>query len=181
MAQRRRLPKFLSTAETNQLLAAAQTDQERIILLVGLYCGLRVSELVNLRVEDVDLGQRLVMVQEGKGAKDRNLPMPAKIVEPLRLWLAGRTSGWVFPSPRFPGRRLSIRFVQLLIKAIAKRAGLAKRVTPHVMRHSFATRLLWSGADLREVQELLGHSSVAITEIYTAVVPERLRGAVDRL
>jgi site-specific recombinase XerD len=121
------------------------------------------------------------MVQLGKGSKDRNLPLAQKLVDPLFAWLAGRTSGWVFPSPRRANQHLSARKAQLLVKEIAQRAGLAKRVTPHILRHSFATRLLWSGADLREVQELLGHSSVAVTMIYTAVVPERLRAAVDRL
>lgn len=178
---RRRLPKFLTPAEADRLAAAAQSPLERTLILCALYLGLRVSELVCLRAENVDVEGGIVNVIAGKGDKDRNLPLALKLKEPLGWWLCGRRDGWVFPSPRFRGRHLSARWVQLAIKAAAARAGLAKRVTPHVLRHSFATNLLHKGADLREVQELLGHSSVAITEIYTHVLPDRLRGAVDRL
>ncbi len=181
MARRRRLPRFLSPAEAEQLVAAVQSPLERTLILCALYLGLRVSELVCLRVADVDLEQGVVAVVGGKGDRDRNLPLAAKLKEPLGWWLCGRRAGWVFPSPRFKDRHLSARWVQLRIKEAAQRAGLAKRVTPHVLRHSFATNLLHKGADLREVQELLGHSSVAVTEIYTHVLPDRLRGAVDRL
>jgi integrase/recombinase XerD len=181
MARRRRLPRFLSPAEADVLVAAAQSPLERTLILVALYLGLRVSELVCLRAENVDLEQGIVAVLAGKGDRDRNLPLAARLKEPLAYWLCGRRSDFVFPSPRFKGRHLSARWVQLAIKAAAVRAGLAKRVTPHVLRHSFATNLLDKGADLRQIQELMGHASVSTTEIYTHVLPNRLRGAVDRL
>ena len=107
------------------------------------------------------------------------MPIPAKLLEPLAAWIGERRSGELFPSPR--GGRLTTRAVQLLVQRTAVAAGSARRVTPHMLRHTYATRLLNTGASLREVQELLGHSSVATTEIYTWVLTDRLRGAVERL
>lgn len=181
MPRPKRLPKFLSESETDRLFSAADSLLARTLLSVGFLAGLRVSEIVKLRCEDVDFGQGMLSVRLGKGGRDRAIPMSQKLSAALRLWLGGRISGYVFPSPRLPGRHLSQRFVQLLMRRLARIAGLQKPATPHSMRHSCATRLLHTGADLREVQEILGHSSVAITEIYCHVLPERLRGAVDRL
>jgi integrase/recombinase XerD len=185
MPRRRRLPTFFRAKEAEALLGAAKSQRDRLIVLVGLYLGLRVSEMTKLRVEDVDLVERLAFVRQGKGDKDRYVPIPAGLVAPLRAWMGARQEGWLFPS-RQGGGRLASRTVQLLIKRLAAAAGiagatLARKCTPHKLRHSYATRLLEAGATIREVQELLGHSSVATTEIYTHVNPGRLRGAVDRL
>jgi integrase/recombinase XerC len=157
-----------------------------------LFLGLRVSELVNLRAADVDLAQATILVNQGKGAKDRYVPISSHFLPDLQEWMrsqeqgassqepgARRRDGFVFSSPR--GGRLSARTVQLRLEAIGKKAQIPRRLKPHTLRHTFATRLLERGANIREVQELMGHSSVATTEVYTHVVPERLRGAVDRL
>ncbi len=180
----RRLPLFLKDSEPEQLIRAARRQRDRILLLTGLYCGLRVSELCRLDVADLDFGRRLLFVRQGKCKKDRLVPLPRKLVGPLRGWVGGRTSGPVFPSPR--GGRLSIRAVQLLVKRLADEAGLpqarqARYATPHKLRHAYATRLLESGATVYEVRDLLGHSSIAVTEVYLHSDPTRLAKAVDKL
>ncbi len=177
----RRLPVFLRPAQADQVIAVAKTDRDRLILQLGLYCGLRVSEICKLRIEHLDLDQGTLLVELGKGKKDRYVPIPARILGDIERWVEDRRSGYLFPSPRKAGQPLTTRAVQYLVEAVGKRADLPKRISPHKLRHSYATRLLSTGASLREVQELLGHSSVATTERYTHVLPERLRPAVDRL
>jgi integrase/recombinase XerC len=193
MSRSRRLPNFLRGPEAELLLVTAQaqldaavTPSKRraaaldlIIIQTGLQSGLRVSELCDLRIEDLDMGQATLLVVQGKGGKDRMLPVGTKLLEVLRAWIAGRRDGLVFPSPR--GGRLSERTIQLRLGALGKLAILPRALKPHTLRHTFATRLLERGANIREAQELLGHESVATTEIYAHVAPDRLRGAVERL
>ncbi len=193
MAKRRRLPNFLRAHEQQQLIALAQARMDAaksaaklraarldwLMLQTGLLLGLRVSELCKLRAEHVDLAQATALVYQGKGDRDRYVPIPARLLEPLRAWLDGRTDGPVFRSPR--GGQLSTRTVQLRFQVLGIRAGLPRKLKPHTLRHTFATRLLQAGATIREVQELLGHASVATTEIYTHVSTERLRAVVDKL
>jgi len=185
MTRRRRLPTFFRPAEAETLLAALRSEQHRLIILTGLFLGLRVSEITHLDVADVDCDRGTVLVRHGKGDRDRQVPMPHRLWEGLRAWIGERKAGYLFPSPR-GGGRLSSRSVQRLIKRAAGRAGIAgvdvpRKITPHKLRHTYATRLLDTGANIREVQELLGHASVATTEIYCHVSGDRLRGAVDRL
>ena len=176
---RRRLPKFLSETEAGRFSAAARSERDRVIIALGFYAGLRVSEICKLKIEDLDLDEGTLLVQHGKGDKDRYLPVPAKLSEVLGPWLGARRRGYVIPSPR--GGHYDSRTLQRMIARTARDAGIQKRVTPHVLRHTYATRLLNTGANLREVQELLGHSSVRVTEVYTHTTPGRLRGAVERL
>jgi site-specific recombinase XerD len=185
MARRKRLPVWFRRHEADALLAAADLQRDRVILMVGLYCGLRVSEIVGLEVPDIDLAEGMLMVREGKGGRDRAVPIPSRLLEALRSWLGTRTTGPVFPSPAGTAP-LSVRTVQRIIKRAARKAGIAGvdrpgRVTPHKMRHTFATTLLQEGASIREVQELLGHASVATTEVYTHVTDQRLREVTERL
>lgn len=177
----RRLPKFLRPAEADDLAAAAATERDRMLQLIGRYCGLRVSELVGLRVDDLDLEAGLLFVNQGKGGKDRYVPIPARIEPDLRAWVRGRRTGWLFPGRRL-GSHLTPRAVRLQLKGAARRAGVDRiPVSPHKLRHTYATSLLAAGADIREVQELLGHSRIDTTTIYAACLPQRLRAAVDRL
>lgn len=163
------------------MFAAAPSPRDRLILEIGAYAGLRVSEIVKLQVEHVDFEDGMLEVHAGKGDKDRNVPMHPRLASALRLYLAERKTGWVFGSGRGSSGHLTPRAVQLMIHATAERAEIVRHVTPHKLRHSFATLLLASGADLLEIKDLLGHSSVATTQIYAACLPERLRGAVERL
>lgn len=181
MGSRRKLPIFLKGSEPDLILAQLERGRDKLIFLMGIYAGLRVGEIVGRRVEDVDQVNSLLEVRQGKGNKDRTLPLNPKLHEALRAWIGDQTSGWLFPSPRDPAKHLSKRQVQLTIQAAAKRAGIAKKITPHKLRHTFAGNLLRAGADIMEIKELLGHESLNTTMIYLQAIPERLRGAVDRL
>jgi len=192
MSRKRRLPNFLRAPERAQLLGAAQAEldkatsparrraaaRDQLLVHVGLNMGLRVSELCKLEVEHLDFTQRSCLVALGKGAKDRYVPIPEKLAARLQVWIGDRASGPVFPSAG--GRRLAIRTVQLRVKRLAKIAGITRNVKCHTLRHTFATRLIETGADIRLVQELMGHSSLNTTEVYLHVDVGRMKGAVDR-
>ena len=160
-------------------------DRALVELLYG--AGLRVGELVALDVRDVDLHRGDVRVM-GKGGKERVVPLPAAAREALAAWLEARRGPGLLAEPLFttlrPGpervRRLSARGVRRILRSRALRAGIADHVHPHRLRHSYATHLLDMGADLREIQELLGHASLSTTEKYTAVSAERLMEVYDR-
>jgi integrase/recombinase XerC len=164
---------------------AALRDRALVELLYG--AGLRVGEAVALDVRDVDLHRGDVRVL-GKGGVERVVPLPGAAREALAAWIDARRAPGLLGQPLFtaqrPGRdgprRLSARSVRRVLRARALRAGLADRVHPHRLRHSYATHLLDMGADLREIQELLGHASLATTEKYTAVSAERLVEVYDR-
>ena len=149
--------------------------------------GLRVGEAVSLDVRDVDLHRGEVRVL-GKGGKERVVPLPSVARESLAAWIDSRRSRGLLGQPLFttlrPGRdgprRLSARSVRRLLAERARRARIADRVHPHRLRHSYATHLLDMGADLREIQELLGHASLSTTEKYTEVSAERLLEVYDR-
>ncbi len=191
--RRKRLPNFLRSLEIVQLIEAARVivlrvkstakraaaERDLAMVQTGLYLGLRVSEMCNLHVEEIDLEGRTCFVVLGKGGKDRNVPIGVKAHGILVPWLAGRTTGFVFPGRG--GRRLAVRTAQRRVTALGVAAGLQRRLKCHTLRHTFATGLLEAGANLSEVQELLGHESLATTERYIHVLPERLRAAVDRL
>jgi integrase/recombinase XerD len=185
-----RLPKALPLADVEMLLAAADTEETLSLrdraLLEFLYgTGARVSEAVALDVDDVDRDARLVRL-DGKGGKQRLVPVGSFATAALddylvrvRPALAAKargvvgTRGALFLNAR--GGRLTRQGAWLVLAAVAERAGLAGRVSPHTLRHSFATHLLDGGADIRTVQELLGHSSATTTQIYTRVTVDRLR------
>src|SRR5579871_1175659 len=183
---RRRLPVWFREHEAAALVAAARSDRDRLLVMVGLYCGLRVSEIVGLEIPDVDLDTAGLMVRHGKGDKDRMVPIPAGLLAALAAWIGGRRIGYLFPAEKGDGH-LSVRTVQRVLKRAGKAAGLPnwqvpRKCTPHKLRHTYATTLLnEAGANIRELQQLLGHSSVATTEVYAHVIPGRFKGLVDRL
>ena len=181
----RNLPKPLTVDEMSALLDAPGTDGPVALrdgaILETLYgAGLRISELVALDVDDVDLDEGSLRAF-GKGSKERVVPLGRYAVRSLKKYLtrsrptmaSGRSRAALFLNQR--GGRLTRQGCTNIVKKMAKRAGLRKRVTPHMLRHSFATHLLEGGADVRVVQELLGHASVATTQVYTLVTGEMLR------
>jgi integrase/recombinase XerD len=176
------LPHVLSMQETQRLFAALSNAKHRLMALLLYSSGLRVSELVGLRAEDLDLDRRLVRVRRGKGAKDRYTlysDVAAHAVAGYRSLHEPRE--YLFPGAR-PDRPISSRSVQKVIASAARRAGIGKRVTPHTLRHSFATHLLENGIDVRHIQELLGHASLATTQVYTHVAAQdvaRIRSPLD--
>jgi integrase/recombinase XerD len=189
----RRLPNFLTPSEIEAIAAAAQAEVEaartdgararavrdQVALAMGLLLGLRVSEIAKMRVEHVDLAQRQVLVAQGKGAKDRYVPIPERLAPVLAAAIAGRTSGFLLASAA--GQRVGIRTLQLRINRLGQLAGVNRRVKAHTLRHSYATALLSKGATLPEIQQLLGHNSLATTQVYLHCDTSRLKGAVDRL
>ncbi|HEY1225129.1 MAG TPA: tyrosine recombinase [Brevundimonas sp.] len=188
----RSLPKVLSRDEIERLLAAAGTHEGaagiRLIALLELAyaSGMRVSELLALKADAVRRDPAFLIVR-GKGGKERLAPLNASAREAVKAWLAARDaarkpnmpdSAWLFPSSAASGHLTPRRFAQLLDQA-AITAGIdPARVSPHVLRHAFATHLLEGGADLRIVQTLLGHADIATTQIYTHVATDRLTQVV---
>jgi integrase/recombinase XerD len=180
----RRLPDALGRQDIDRLLAAPDPGaplfwRDKALLEFAYASGVRVSELVALRVRDLDLEEGLAMVV-GKGAKERVVPVGRAAIRALEVYLreirpglARSTEGAVFLNAR--GRPLSRMGVWKILRRHVERAGIQRRVTPHTLRHSFATHLLEGGADLAAVQEMLGHADIATTQIYTHVEREYLR------
>lgn len=180
----RKLPATLSVADLEKFLAAPAGGRpadlrDRAILELFYASGLRVSEMTGLLIQQVDLEAGFVRVF-GKGSKERVVPFGGRAGEALRKYLAAgrpamvkpRTGSQLFLNPR--GQALSRVAMWMMVKKYARRAGLPPSVKPHQLRHSFATHLLGGGADLRSIQEMLGHASISTTQIYTAVEPGRL-------
>jgi len=181
---RRKLPQTLTPAEMERLLAAptgqdAYAVRDRAMLELFYSSGLRISELCGLTLQQVDLEHSFVRVF-GKGAKERLVPLGAKARDAVQAYLLSsrpalvkpRTGSELFLSER--GKAISRKTLWEIVKKQAQRAGITKRVKPHLLRHSFATHLLGGGADLRAIQEMLGHASIGTTQIYTAVESSRL-------
>ena len=180
-SHRRPLPVHLSEQETEALLEAAKNPRDRAILETLYGGGLRVGELTGLDCDDLDLHQGLARVR-GKGRKERLAPLGGAATRAIRDYLKGRKP---VPDPRpvflnRSGGRLTARSVHRMLRACALRSGVDPRTTPHTLRHSFATHLLDRGADLREVQELLGHKNIVTTQIYTHVSLERLKRVYEQ-
>lgn len=183
--QPRGLPRPLSVEDVARLLSAPPTTtasglRDRAVLETMYGAGLRVSELVGLDVDDVDLEEGSVRVF-GKGAKERDVPLGRYAREAISAYLSRARPDLATPRSRAAlflnrrGGRLTRQTCWSMIRQHARRTGIDKRVTPHTLRHSFATHLLEGGADVRVVQELLGHASVATTQVYTLVTKEHLR------
>ena len=191
----RPLPKYLSENEVTRLLEAASERKDAnglrlTALLEVLYAtGLRVSELVGLPVSAITRDGRMLIVR-GKGGRERMVPLTEPATEAVQAYLSVRDgylpgpasrvgSPWLFPSRSSEGHLTRVRVGQLL-KELAVEAGLSPaRVSPHVLRHSFASHLLAHGADLRSLQQMLGHADISTTQIYTHILEERLRALVD--
>ncbi|HLG05943.1 MAG TPA: site-specific tyrosine recombinase XerD [Gemmatimonadales bacterium] len=181
----RTLPDVLTVAEIEALLGAPSVDQplgwrDRALLELGYGAGLRVSELCGLEITQLLFSEGLVRVR-GKGGKERMVPVGRQVIGPVSLYLNtirpgldhGRSQGRVLLNAR--GSPLSRVGAWGILRQAARKAGIRKRVTPHTLRHSFATHLLEGGADLRAVQEMLGHADLSTTQIYTHVDREYLR------
>ena len=180
----RALPHGMSESEIDQMLSivdlsAADGPRDAAILELFYSCGLRISELANLPLKDIALEESSLRVR-GKGSKVRMVPLGVRAIERVSAWLRIRSEGHVRDSTLFlssRGRRMSRTLVWNLVKRYSRAANIPRNVTPHMFRHSFATHLLDHGADLRAVQEMLGHADIATTQIYTHVSVERLKKA----
>lgn len=163
-----RLPVVLSREEIQKMLDSTLNKKHRLLLALAYGAGLRVSEVVNLKVKDIDLDRNLIVVREGKGGKDRITLLPEKLLGDLGVLLSGKgVSEILFESER--GGKLTTRTAQKVFEQALKRAGILKEASFHSLRHSFATHCLENGVDVRYVQTLLGHSNIRTTQIYTQV------------
>ncbi|MDP7247902.1 MAG: tyrosine-type recombinase/integrase [Candidatus Peribacteraceae bacterium] len=169
------LPVVLSKQEINKIISVTENLKHKLMLSIAYGSGLRVSEVVNLKVGDVDIDSLTLHIKKSKGGKDRITVLPEGIVSDLKSFVAGKSaSDLLFESER--GKGLSTRSVQLILKNALRKAEITKSAKFHSLRHSFATHLLEDGVDTRYVQELLGHHSIKTTQRYTKVADCKLRG-----
>jgi site-specific recombinase XerD len=182
---RRTLPDILSLAEVGELFDAIGAIKYRVIAMTAYGAGLRVSEACTLQVPDIDSRRHLIHVRRGKGGKDRYVMLPARVLDALReYWRRVRPPGpYLFPG-RVPDRPTSDASVRARLREAVSATSIRKRVTPHTLRHSFATHLLEDRVDIRTIQALLGHSSIRSTALYTRVSEKHVaatQSPIDRL
>ena len=175
------LPSVLSPAEVLGLLEAAQPGRDRVLLQVAYGCGLRLSELTHLQVADIDSARMVIHVRQGKGAKDRLVPMSLRLLEDLRAyWRMHRPRTWLFPGHK-PNRPITGSNIQRRFARLVKQVGLTKHCSMHTLRHSYATHLLEAGVDLLTLKALMGHTSLQTTARYLHVSTHRLLQAPSLL
>ena len=173
------LPTVLTKNEVRRLIDNAKTRKSRLILMTLYSSGLRISECVNLRLKDLEIDERIGWVRQGKGGKDRMFIISDSLAGILKNYDLSNGNSYLFSNKR--GLPLSSRNVQKIVNRTAQRAGIRKNVSPHTLRHSFATHLLESGTDVRKIQELLGHANLQTTQIYTRVSSESLKNVKSPL
>ncbi len=179
----RKLPAILSADEVVRFLEAVPSLKARTALTTAYAAGLRASEAVSLKVEDIDSDRMLIQVRHGKGAKDRTIMLSPQLLGILRTyWRLARPEGWLFPGRG--DKPIDVQVLHSACRSATKAAGLVKRVSVHTLRHSFATHLLESGTDIRIIQVLLGHRNLSTTARYTHVAASTIAGTkspFDRL
>ena len=177
----RRVPVVLSPEEVARFLEAAPGIKYKAALSVAYGAGLRVSEVVSLKVSDVDSKRMMLRVEQGKGRKDRHAMLSPVLLELLRDWYRiARPQGWLFPGQN-PTNPMTTRQLTRACHTAAQMAEISKRVTPHTLRHSFATHLLEQNIDIRVIQVLLGHAKLDTTALYTRVATNTIREVMSPL
>ncbi len=171
----KKLPIVMTKEEVKAMIDAAPTQRDKLILELLYSSGLRVSEIINLKTRELNLENKTAMVRGGKGNKDRLVILSEGWTMEIKNYLASRKfeSEYVFSKEN--GLPISVDTVQRLVRACRKKAGIKKNITPHSFRHSFATHLLEAGESIRKIQELLGHSDLSTTQIYTKVSKDELK------
>ncbi len=166
-----KIPQVLNKEEVEQLLEATLNIKHKLLMAVMYYGGLRLDEVISLKWTDFDYIRNIIHLKTTKGNKERAIFLHPKIKNLMEIF-GKKSEGLVFPSNR--EGKLSSRTVELIVRHAAAKAGIKKRVTPHTLRHSFATHLLEAGADIRSIQQLLGHKDLKTTQIYTHVANKDL-------
>jgi integrase/recombinase XerD len=171
----KRIPTVLTKEEVKTLISSIDTKKSKLMVSFMYACGFRVSELVNLKVKDLNFEEKVGNVRQGKGKKDRVFNIPDFLLEDLKVQVEKQREDkkeYLFSGPK---EKLSERNLQKIISKAGKRAGIKKDVHCHTLRHSFATHLLENGVDIRKIQELLGHADLSTTQIYTHISREELK------
>ena len=193
LKQEKKLPTVLSQDELKHLIDATENIKHKLLIELMYSAGLRVSEAVKVKVNDLDFEQKMGIIRDGKGRKNKHIILSEKLIEQLKVYLAERESNGRYSNEKnsnwkdseyvfaVTDRHISIRQAQQIIKDAQEKAGIKKRIYCHALRSSFATHLLEAGTDIRIIQELLGHSNLSTTERYTKVSNEQLRKVVSPL
>ena len=173
-----KMPVYLNQKDAGVLLNGSSNNRNIAVLSVFLYTGLRVSELVNLEIGDVDFEENIIYVHAGKGDKDRIVVMPDICKDHIKSYMRERikirsNNNYLFISNK--KTKFNTSTVERMVKRVAENSGITKKVTPHVLRHTFATSILRNGGDIRFIQQILGHSSLATTQIYTHIDDNTLK------
>ncbi len=171
MRTKTKIPSVLTKDEILKLLESANTKKTKLMLSFLYATGMRVSELTNLKKEDLHFDEQIGYIRKAKGKKDRIFRIPNHLIEDLRK-RAENSEKYIFPGSK---GKMTNRNIQRIVQTTLKRAQIQKKVTPHTLRHSYATHLLESGVDIRKIQVLLGHENLATTEIYTHVSNEEIK------
>ena len=170
----KKLPVVLSRSEIEKILLKTSNAKYRLIIALAYGCGLRVSEVINLKVKDLDIDELTITIREAKGKKDRISVLPEKLLNDLRNMIAGKNADeYLFDSSR--GGKLTTASLQKMFRKSLAKTYIKKSATFHSLRHSFATHLLENGVDVRYVQELLGHANIRTTQLYTQVTNPSLK------
>jgi len=176
----KKIPTVLTKDEIKQMIASAKNQKHRILVELLYSAGLRVSEAVKMRINDLDLKEKIAVVRAGKGRKDRVVILSTTLVKDLQDYIPKLKekfpeNEFLFPSPSKKNQPITPRQAEKIIKSLAEKAGIKKRVYCHALRASFATHLLEQGTDIRVIQTLLGHANLATTERYTKVSLEQIK------
>jgi len=169
------LPTVLTKDEIKFLINSTNNEKSKLIISLMYACGLRVSELVNLRLDDLDFNERVGRIKQSKGNKDRIFNLPLFLMEDLKEQVEKQkkyNNIYLFSGPK---QKLTTRNIQKIVTTAARKANINKRVHCHTLRHSFATHLLENNVDIRKIQELLGHSNLSTTQIYTHISTQELK------
>jgi integrase/recombinase XerD len=173
---RRKIPEILSPEEIEELLNCTMNLKHRAMLAVLYGAGLRRAEVRSLKISDIDSKRMVIHIRAGKGQLPRQIPLSPKLLELLRVyWRWRKPTDWLFPSARYPDRRIDCSGIFGIVEDATRRAGLKRRVTPHLLRHSYASHMLEAGTDLRTIQLLLGHGDLQTTARYLHVSDRTLR------
>ncbi|MCK4647353.1 tyrosine-type recombinase/integrase [Candidatus Pacearchaeota archaeon] len=171
----RKIPDVLTKDEVKKLINAIPTKKSKIMVSLAYACGFRVSELLNLKINDLNFDEMTGYVRQAKGKKDRVFNIPKFLLKNLKKQVKKQQEAgqeYLFTGPK---GKLTDRNIQKIVKNVAKKVGIDKEVHPHTLRHSFATHLLENGIDIRMIQELLGHADLSTTQIYTHISTEELK------
>jgi site-specific recombinase XerD len=182
---RRKIPEILSPEEIEKLLNCTMNLKHRAMLAVLYGAGLRRAEVRSLKISDIDSKRMVIHIRSGKGQLPRQVPLSPNLLELLRVyWRWRKPTDWLFPSARYPDRRIDYSGIFGIVEDATKRAGLKRRVTPHLLRHSYASHMVDAGTDLRTNQPLLGHGDLQTTARYLHVSDRTLRATgspLDRI